>query len=95
MIRPSSSLDARRRGSGARLAILRTDLSLRWDAGDRVGPRWYLDRFPDLGDDTLVALVYEEFCLREEDGEAPETAEFLARYPALPSHSAGCSRFTG
>ena len=68
---------------GARLAILRTDLSLRWDAGDRVSALWYLDRFPDLGDDCLVALVYEEFCLLEEDGQAPETADFLARYSAL------------
>ena len=68
---------------GARLAILRTDLSLRWDAGDRVSALWYLDRFPDLGEDCLVALIYEEFCLLEEDGQAPETADFLARYSAL------------
>ena len=68
---------------GARLAVLRTDLSLRWDAGDRVSALWYLDRFPDLGEDCLVALVYEEFCLLEEAGQAPETADFLARYSAL------------
>jgi len=68
---------------GARLAILRTDLSLRWDAGDRVSALWYLDRFPELGEDCLVALIYEEFCLLEEDGQAPETADFLARYSAL------------
>src|SRR5271166_382561 len=68
---------------GVRLAVLRTDLSLRWDAGDRVSALWYLDRFPDLGEDCLVALVYEEFCLLEEAGQAPETADFLARYSAL------------
>ena len=69
-----------RRSPGARLAILRTDLSLRWDAGDRVGVQWYLDRFPDLGEEACVALIYEEFCLREEEGEAIDPAEFLARH---------------
>src|SRR5271157_517558 len=78
-----SRLRAGQEVPGARLAILRTDLSMRWDAGDRVGPHWYLDRFPDLGEDCLVALAYEEFCLLEEDGQAPETADFLARYSAL------------
>jgi serine/threonine protein kinase/Tfp pilus assembly protein PilF len=67
---------------GARLAILRTDLSLRWDSGDRVGARWYLDRFPDLTEEACVALIYEEFCLREEAGEAVDAAEFEARHPS-------------
>ena len=75
-----SRLGADREVPGARLAILRTDLSLRLDAGDRVGALWYLDRFPDLGEECLVALIYEEFCLLEEDGQAPEAADFLARY---------------
>ncbi len=78
-----SRLSADHEVPGARLAILRTDLSLRWDAGDRVGPDWYRDRFADLGVDSLVALAYEEFCLLEEDGQAPETTAFLARYAAL------------
>ena len=69
--------------AGSRLAILRTDLSLRWESGDRTGAQWYIDRFVDLGTDTLVALAYEEFCLREEDGEEPVPAEFLLRYPSL------------
>jgi serine/threonine protein kinase/predicted Zn-dependent protease len=66
-----------------RLAILRSDLSLRWEAGDRVGVRRYLDRFPDLDEDTAVALIYEEFCLREDDGQAVEMGEYLARYPSF------------
>ena len=33
---------------GARLALLRADLSLRWEAGERVGADWYRDRYPDL-----------------------------------------------
>jgi serine/threonine protein kinase/predicted Zn-dependent protease len=68
-------------GPGARLAILRADMSLRWDAGDKVDARWYLDRYRDLSEDTIVALIYEEFCLREEDQEKPDPAEFLGRYP--------------
>ncbi len=68
-------------GAGARLALLRADLSLRWEAGEKVGARWYLSRHPDLSEDTIVALIYEEFCLREDDGEQPDPAQFLARFP--------------
>jgi serine/threonine protein kinase/Tfp pilus assembly protein PilF len=62
---------------------LRTDLALRWEAGDRIGAGWYLQSFPELDEDSSVALVYEEFCLLEEDGSEPEPTEFLTRYPAL------------
>src|SRR4051812_1018497 len=51
---------------GARLALLRADLALRREAGEAVRVEWYRERYPDLGPDTLVALIYEEFCLREE-----------------------------
>jgi serine/threonine protein kinase/predicted Zn-dependent protease len=70
-------------GAGSRLAILRADLALRWESGDHTGAQWYLETFPELGEDTLVALVYEEFCLREEDGEEPDPADFLVRYSCL------------
>ncbi len=75
----SASID----GPGARLALLRADLSLRWEAGDKAGARWYLDRHSDLSEDTIVALVYEEFCLLEDDDERPEPDAFLARYPEV------------
>ncbi len=65
---------------GARLALLRADLTLRWESGEKVGAQWYLDQYADLTDDTIVALIYEEFCLREEDEEHPDPAEFLARF---------------
>jgi serine/threonine protein kinase len=65
---------------GARLALLRTDMSLRWEAGERASAGDYARRFPELGQDTVVALVYEEFCLLEEAGEAPTPETFLARY---------------
>ena len=68
---------------GSWLAVLRSDLALRWGKGDRVTAGWYLDRFPNLAEDAQVALVYEEFCLREEDGEEIELASFFTRYEAL------------
>lgn len=72
---------------GARLALLRAEMSLRWEDGDRPDAHDYLTRFPDLGTETFVALAYEEFCLREEKGETPEIEAYLERYrdvaPAL------------
>jgi len=70
-------------GAGARLALYRADMTLRWEAGEKVGAQWYLDRYHDLGEDTIVALIYEEFCLREEDQEKPVAADFLARFPQV------------
>ena len=67
----------------ARLALLRADMALRWQDGDRVGVESYLARYPDLGAEALVALIYEEFCLREDADEAPDPAEFEARFPAV------------
>jgi eukaryotic-like serine/threonine-protein kinase len=69
--------------TGARLALLRVDMTMRWDAGEKVGARWYLDRHPDLGEDTIVALIYEEFCLREEDQERPDPAAYLQQFPQV------------
>jgi eukaryotic-like serine/threonine-protein kinase len=70
-------------GPGARLALLRADMGLRWETGERVSAQWYLDRYSDLGEDTIVALIYEEYCLREEVDEHPTVAEYLARYPGV------------
>jgi serine/threonine protein kinase/lipoprotein NlpI len=70
-------------GPGARLAVLRTDMSLRWEAGEKVEVEWYLARYADLGQDTIVALVYEEFCLREEDGGHPDPVQYLTRFSQL------------
>jgi serine/threonine protein kinase len=78
---PADGLDR----PGARLALLRADLALRWEAGEKVGVEWYRDRYPDLGAETLVALIYEEFCLREEDQESPDPAEYRRRFPEVAS----------
>jgi eukaryotic-like serine/threonine-protein kinase len=69
--------------SGARLALLRTEMTLLWENGKHVRAEDYLERFPDLDDETRVALIYEEFCLREEDSEAPDPADYIARFPGL------------
>ena len=65
------------------LALLRADLNLRWDDGEQVRVEEYRDRFPGLDAETMVALCYEEFCRREEDGQAPFPAEYDERFPDL------------
>jgi serine/threonine protein kinase len=73
--------DDPRHHGGAWLALLRAEMGLRWEAGDRPRADDYRDRCADLGDEALVALAYEEFCLREEAGERPDPAEYEARFP--------------
>ena len=68
---------------GARLALLRAEMALRWEVGLQATPEYYRDRDPGLDPETLVALAYEEFCLREESGEAPDPSEFERRLPDL------------
>ncbi len=65
------------------LALLRADLNLRWDAGEAVRVECYRDAHPGLDAETMVALCYEEFCRREEDGEAPFPPEYDERFPDL------------
>ncbi len=65
------------------LALLRADLNLRWDAGEPVRVEIYRDSHPELDAETLVALCYEEFCRREEDGDAPFPSEYDERFPDL------------
>jgi serine/threonine protein kinase/tetratricopeptide (TPR) repeat protein len=77
--------DGTRDYPGARLAVLRADMTLRWESGTPVGADWYRTRYGDLDSETLVALVYEEFCLREDEQGTPDPAEFLDRYPEVAS----------
>ncbi len=67
--------------NGLRLALLRTEMALRFEAGERVEIDEYLRRYPNLDQDSLVALIYEQFCLLEEAGEDPAPAEYQARFP--------------
>ncbi len=56
-----------------------------WRLGERPTVEQLLDRRPSLRDDALavVALVYNEYALREEAGEAPDRDGYYARFPAV------------
>ena len=66
---------------GVRLALLRADLTYRWEAGERAGAGRY--RGLNLSDDAMVALAYEEYCLREDGGETPDPNAFYERFPEV------------
>jgi WD40 repeat protein/tRNA A-37 threonylcarbamoyl transferase component Bud32 len=63
---------------------LAADQAERWRQGDRNPAEHYRDRYPTLRADAgaLCDLVYCEFLLRVELGEAPDFAEYLQRFPA-------------
>lgn len=63
------------------LAILRMDMNLRWSEGERTTVDAYRERFPFISGELLAGLLYEEFCLREEAGLAPDPAFYRERYP--------------
>jgi serine/threonine protein kinase len=65
-------------------SLIKTDLRCRFERGQTVEVNRYLDCFPDLrqSDSRVISLIYEEFCLREELGHAPEVEAFCDRYPA-------------
>src|SRR5579859_6004384 len=69
--------------SGVLLALLRTEMYLRREAGEPLALEEYRSRYPELGDEAFVALCYEEYCLREEAGERPEVSEYRARFPEV------------
>ena len=71
------------KGPGQLLALLRADLLIRRQGGEDTGVETYLREHINLDDDARVALVYEEFCLREEEGDAPTPVEYYERFPAL------------
>ncbi len=68
---------------GACLALLRAEMGLRWESDDPVPTESYRERYPQLGEDTIVALAYEEFCLAEDAGLSPDPADYYARFPEL------------
>jgi serine/threonine-protein kinase len=63
--------------------VLAADQWQRWHAGQRLSVEDYLARHPALAADptALLALAYGEFLIREEFGEGPTAAEYLARFP--------------
>ena len=65
----------------ALLALLRADLVLRFGSRENCPVESYRDRFPELDAESLVALLYEEYSLREEAGESPRRGDYMARFP--------------
>jgi hypothetical protein len=70
------------------LELIAVDLELRWQGsagGEGRGPRLelYCKQFPQLGslDNLPLWLVAEEYRVRRRWGDAPEHAEYLARFP--------------
>jgi serine/threonine protein kinase len=63
--------------------LIKADLRCRFARGQTPTVSGYLERFPRLRDaDTRVlSLIYEEFCLNEEAGRAPDVDSFCDRYP--------------
>jgi PAS domain S-box-containing protein len=64
-------------------AVLRVDRHERWRAGQYVPVETYLSRYPAVRADAdgAVDLVYGEFLLREQRGEAPRVDEYVWRFP--------------
>src|SRR5262245_11294780 len=68
---------------GQLVEVVRADQRQRWQAGERVPAEAYLQAYPALGADpeAAVELVYGEFLLREQRGEAPTLEEYQERFP--------------
>jgi hypothetical protein len=54
-----------------------------WQRGERTPVETYLDQHPTLADEPACAveLIFQEFLLREQLGEAPRPEEFVERFP--------------
>src|SRR5205085_9872139 len=61
---------------------IRKDQRARWQAGDVVWVESYLQEYPSLSDkpDDVLELRYRELALRQECGQGPQLAEYLARF---------------
>ncbi|MEW4567739.1 serine/threonine-protein kinase [Tautonia sp. JC769] len=64
------------------VGLVKADLQRRFDEGERPAVAAYLDALPVLREDSnwVLSLLYEEFCLLEEVGEAPDPDSFCNRY---------------
>ncbi|MBY0527304.1 MAG: protein kinase [Gemmataceae bacterium] len=64
-------------------AIIREDLGIRWQRGQKYQLETYLKRFPELGSHADVPswLIYEEYRVRESMGERPLPESYEQRFP--------------
>lgn len=65
------------------LDVIELDRNERWRRGKRVSAEAYLREFPTIKNDPEASLVviYGEYFLRKEMGEAPSLTEYIARFP--------------
>ena len=63
--------------------LIKTDLRCRYARGQSPSVNEYLEKFSELGgaDSRVLSLIYEEFCLGEERGDAIDVESFCGRYP--------------
>src|SRR6516225_636760 len=72
--------------TASQLAVaLAADQYHNWQQGKRTRAEFYLQQYPALSADEEAAcnLVYGEFLLQQELGEAPSLQEYLERFPRL------------
>lgn len=69
--------------SPALLALLRVELALRFETDPGFRVESLRSRHPEIEGETLTALVYEEYCLREERGEQVQRLEYEQRFPSI------------
>lgn len=55
----------------------------RWRSGQPVTSEEFLEAFIPVRDDSeaAVSVIYQEYCLRREEGEKPSPGEFITRFP--------------
>ncbi len=82
-------------GPRARADVVLADQRERWQAGERVPAEWYLDAFPDLArdDDLAVDLIFSEYLLRDDAGEAPDLAGVHGSFPPFRERPRPPDRF--
>lgn len=82
-------------GVKALTATIKDELRHRFDRGERPTVAEYLDRYPQLRNEPgrVVSLVYEEFCLLEENGAHPDPRAFCERYAPWKDSLASQLRF--
>ncbi len=63
-------------------ALVKVEIIARFENGESPTVREYLDRFPELqaADEQVISLLYEEYCLLEEAGQAPPVDHFCEQY---------------
>lgn len=66
----------------ALLELVRVDMELAWAGNQQRKVADYLDRFPELNEDAASRhdVCFEEFRLRQQAGDNPDTAEYQSRF---------------